>query len=193
MSPRFLSFISVLSQIQLRELGYTYVQYIKIGGWQLLPQEYRETERRNLPFSGSNSSHLSLIVWQELFAKGLDSTFATPIAWLIDEQGIIMADVAVGGDAILALTKERGQVMREHMQTRLEMLRKELEKGQVEFQKVESQRTYLHETILRISGAIQVLEELLAEEQSAQQNGMASADKAQLATSHSSGIDSRRT
>ena len=31
--------------------------------------------------------------------------FATPVAYLIDEQGIIVADVAVGGDAIVALTK----------------------------------------------------------------------------------------
>ena len=83
--------------------------------------------------------------------------------------------------------------MREHMQARLEMLRKELEKGQVELQKVESQRTYLHETILRISGAIQMLEELLAEEQSAKQNGTASTDKEQLVTTHSNGIDSSRT
>ena len=83
--------------------------------------------------------------------------------------------------------------MREHMQARLEMLRKELEKGQVELQKVESQRTYLHETILRITGAIQMLEELLAEEQSAEQNGTTSADKEQLVTTHSNGIDSSRT
>jgi peroxiredoxin len=118
--------------------------------------------------------------------------FATPIAYLIDEWGFIMADVAVGGDAILALAKERGQTMREHMQARLEMLRQELEKGQVELQKVESQRTYLRETILRISGAIQVLEELLAEGQPAAQNGATSTDKAQLATTHSNAIDSKQ-
>ena len=118
--------------------------------------------------------------------------FATPIAYLIDEQGIIIADVAVGGDAILALTKERGQAMREHMQARLELLRKELEKGQVELQKVESQRTYLHETLLRISGAVRVLEELLAEEPFAEQNGTASTDNAQLAATRSNGIDNRQ-
>jgi len=82
--------------------------------------------------------------------------------------------------------------MREHMQARLELLRKELEKGQIELQKVESQRTYLHETLLRISGAIRVLEELLAEEQSAEQNGAASADKAQLPTTYPNGSDSRQ-
>jgi len=85
--------------------------------------------------------------------------------------------------------------MREHMQARLEMLRQELEKGQVELQKVESQRTYLQETLLRISGAIQVLEELLTQEQPAEQNGKAAtgADRAQLAPSHVDGIESRRT
>jgi predicted nuclease with TOPRIM domain len=53
--------------------------------------------------------------------------------------------------------------MREEIQARLEELKKELETGQAELQKVEMQRTYLHETLLRISGAVQVLEELLTD------------------------------
>jgi hypothetical protein len=53
--------------------------------------------------------------------------------------------------------------MREQIQARLEELKKQLETGQAELQKVEMQRTYLHETVLRISGAVQVLEELLGE------------------------------
>jgi len=118
--------------------------------------------------------------------------FATPIAYLIDERGIIATDVAVGGEAILALTKGREQAMREHMQARLELLRKELEKGQVELQKVERQQTYLSETVLRISGAIQVLEELLTEEQPAEPNGATSADKTQLDSIHSNGINGRQ-
>jgi hypothetical protein len=65
--------------------------------------------------------------------------------------------------------------MREQIQARLEALKKELETGQAELQKVEVQRTYLHETILRISGAVQVLEELLREGQSAEQNRAAAA------------------
>lgn len=48
------------------------------------------------------------------------------------------------------------------MRLRLEQLRKELEIGQFELDKVERQRAHLHETVLRISGAVQVLEELLA-------------------------------
>jgi hypothetical protein len=85
--------------------------------------------------------------------------------------------------------------MREHMQARLELLRQELEKGQVELQKVESQRKYLQETLLRISGAIQVLEELLAEGQPAEQNGKVatSAGKAPPAPPPADGIESRRT
>jgi hypothetical protein len=57
--------------------------------------------------------------------------------------------------------------MREQMQARLEELKKELEAGQAELQKVEMQRTYLRETVLRIGGAVQVLEELLTDGQPA--------------------------
>jgi hypothetical protein len=46
---------------------------LKKKHWQLLLQKYRETERRNFPFSGSNSSHLILVVQQELFAKDPDA------------------------------------------------------------------------------------------------------------------------
>jgi predicted nuclease with TOPRIM domain len=53
--------------------------------------------------------------------------------------------------------------MRGQIQARLEELKKELEAGQAELQKVEMQRAYLHETVLRIGGAVQVLEELLTD------------------------------
>ena len=55
--------------------------------------------------------------------------------------------------------------MHEQIRARLAELKKELEAGQTELQKVQTQRTYLHETVLRISGAVQVLEELLREGQ----------------------------
>jgi hypothetical protein len=55
--------------------------------------------------------------------------------------------------------------VRKQMQTRLGALKAEFEKGQAELDKVERQRTQLRETLLRIGGAIQVLEELLAEDQ----------------------------
>jgi hypothetical protein len=51
--------------------------------------------------------------------------------------------------------------MPDRLHTRLEELRSELATGQVELDKVERQRTYLRETMLRISGGIQVLEELV--------------------------------
>jgi peroxiredoxin len=106
--------------------------------------------------------------------------FMTPAAYLIDKEGTIEAEVALGGDAILALATGKEQIMREQMQTRLEALRKEFETGQVELEKVERQRTYLHEMMLRISGAIQVLEELMAQGQPAGQNGT-NPDEAQAA------------
>lgn len=56
--------------------------------------------------------------------------------------------------------------MRKQMQTRLGALKAEFQKGQAELDRVEKQRTQLRETLLRIGGAIQVLEELLAEDQS---------------------------
>lgn len=61
--------------------------------------------------------------------------------------------------------------MHEQLQTRLEELKKEFETGQIELEKIERQRTYLRETMLRIQGAMQVLEELLAAGQCAIPNG----------------------
>jgi hypothetical protein len=72
--------------------------------------------------------------------------------------------------------------MQEQLQSRLDALRKEFEIGQAELQKIENQRIYLHETMLRIGGAIQVLEELLAEGKPAGQNEIC-LDEAQAAAS----------
>jgi hypothetical protein len=66
--------------------------------------------------------------------------------------------------------------MREQMQSRLEALRKEFQTGQAELEKIERQQTHIRETMLRISGALQVLEELLAEGQAAEQNGTGPAE-----------------
>ena len=46
------------------------------------------------------------------------------------------------------------------METRLEELRREYERGRLHLENVERQRQELRDTLLRISGAIQVLEEL---------------------------------
>jgi chaperonin cofactor prefoldin len=72
--------------------------------------------------------------------------------------------------------------MREQIQARLEELKKELETGQAELQKVEMQRTYLRETVLRIGGAVQALEELLTDEPPAKTDGAVDPGEHQRAT-----------
>ena len=54
--------------------------------------------------------------------------------------------------------------MQEQLQKRLEELKKEFEAGQARLREVETEGAYIRETMLRISGAIQVLEEALARE-----------------------------
>jgi len=68
--------------------------------------------------------------------------------------------------------------MQEAMQSRLEELKAELEKGEAELQRVEAHRTYLRETLLRIGGAVQVLEELLSQEEGGQSEESAGQDLA---------------
>jgi hypothetical protein len=60
--------------------------------------------------------------------------------------------------------------MREQMQLRLEELKKEFEIGQHRMQETERQQAMLRETMLRISGAIQVLEEALSNGEGRQDN-----------------------
>jgi hypothetical protein len=54
----------------------------------------------------------------------------------------------------------------QRLEQRLKALRDELETGQKMLADVEARRVELQQTILRISGAVQVLEELLAAEPS---------------------------
>jgi predicted nuclease with TOPRIM domain len=53
--------------------------------------------------------------------------------------------------------------MKEQLQNRLEALKKEFETGQGRLKELEAEQAYVRETMLRISGAIQVLEEALRE------------------------------
>jgi predicted nuclease with TOPRIM domain len=50
--------------------------------------------------------------------------------------------------------------MQQQIQTRLEVLKTEFETGQARLRELEMQQSHLRETLLRISGAIQVLEEM---------------------------------
>ena len=51
--------------------------------------------------------------------------------------------------------------MQQQIQSRLEVLKSEFETGQAKLRDLEIQQSRLRETLLRISGAIQVLEEML--------------------------------
>ena len=51
--------------------------------------------------------------------------------------------------------------MQEQIQSRLEMLKREFATGQARLRELESEQMQVRETLLRISGAIQVLEEML--------------------------------
>lgn len=55
--------------------------------------------------------------------------------------------------------------MRETLQNRLKELKTEFEAGQKMLADLEARQANVRETLLRMSGAIQVLEELLAQEQ----------------------------
>ena len=51
--------------------------------------------------------------------------------------------------------------MEEQLKKRLEELKKDFEIGQARLKELETEQAYVRETLLRISGAIQVLEEAL--------------------------------
>ncbi len=56
--------------------------------------------------------------------------------------------------------------MKEQLEKRIKELKGELEEGQKMLEELDIKRTSLGQTILRISGAIQALEELLPQEES---------------------------
>ena len=60
--------------------------------------------------------------------------------------------------------------MEQQLRTRLAGLKAEFEKGQKRLEELETEANHLRQTLLRISGAVQILEELLAqtEQQAAQ-------------------------
>jgi hypothetical protein len=67
--------------------------------------------------------------------------------------------------------------MREQLQNRLAELKKDFAEGQARLQELESQQAMIRDTLLRISGAIQVIEEMLSASQT-ETTGDASASPA---------------
>lgn len=61
--------------------------------------------------------------------------------------------------------------MRERLEERLQELRAEFQKGEQTLQELEEQAARVRQTLLRISGAIQVLEEELGNVSQPQENG----------------------
>ena len=68
--------------------------------------------------------------------------------------------------------------MRERLEQRLQQLRSEFQAGQSMLAELEHKRTNLEQTLLRISGAVQVLEELLGAEKAATNGEEATSDAA---------------
>ena len=94
--------------------------------------------------------------------------FATPIGYLINEEDRSSpAPVASGPAAILNLVTDGLYTLQSEVHSRLDELKNEFRCGQRELEEVENRRTYLRETLLRISGAIQVLEEVVAPDDAA--------------------------
>lgn len=71
----------------------------------------------------------------------------------------ILVGLQMGGGSITP----HGDELPQRLHDRLQQLKHELDVGQVQFDQLELQRTSLRDTLLRISGAIRVLEELLGE------------------------------
>jgi len=66
--------------------------------------------------------------------------------------------------------------MRQKLEQRLQALKVEFETGQKMLADLEAKQASVRETLLRISGAIQVLEEALAEPSTTEENGSQSVE-----------------
>jgi predicted nuclease with TOPRIM domain len=64
----------------------------------------------------------------------------------------------------LVLTFGKERIIHERLQLRLDELKIEFEKGRTRLQALEKEQMHLRETMLRISGAVQILEEVLSDE-----------------------------
>lgn len=68
--------------------------------------------------------------------------------------------------------------MREQLQARLDELKREFETGQARLRELEAESAHVRETLLRISGAVQVLEEALSSDHAAGAGRQDPADEA---------------
>lgn len=67
--------------------------------------------------------------------------------------------------------------MQEQLRRRLEELKKEYETGQARLRELEAETNHVGETMLRISGAIQVIQEMLGQsDQQAKSEGVSEAE-----------------
>jgi hypothetical protein len=84
--------------------------------------------------------------------------------------------------------------MRERLEQRLQELRSEFEKGEQTLQELETQAATVRQTLLRISGAIQVLEEVLGgtDEPPGQADDGAAARVEQATREHGLGLTADR-
>jgi predicted nuclease with TOPRIM domain len=72
--------------------------------------------------------------------------------------------------------------MQEQLQKRLEDLKKEFETGQARLRELETEQAYIRETMLRISGAIQVLQEALGSESKSEEDSTADTEAGEKAS-----------
>ena len=82
--------------------------------------------------------------------------FATPVAYLIDETGVLLSNVMVGASEIVESAKAQIRP-RDIIVDKAESLREEMQKGRSELASLDQRRAYLTETILRIEGGIAAL------------------------------------
>jgi predicted nuclease with TOPRIM domain len=72
-------------------------------------------------------------------------------------------DLGASGAAGSRRGNRRDKTLRERLEQKLEELKREFEIGQTRLRELEAQQSQLRETLLRISGAIQILEESLTD------------------------------
>ena len=82
--------------------------------------------------------------------------------------------------------------MREQIQARRNELKRQLDEAQIELQQVQARENYLREAMLRVSGAMQVLDELLTAREQGNQNGT-NPHKAEPVANQAEGADLSRS